>query len=372
MAVSGTITGVRISGIACAVPETVVGNEVFAARFGGEQMAKFEKMVGVKERRISTVDQTASDFAFTSAQKLKAAGRWSEDDVDGIVFVSQSPDYVLPATACVLQKRLGVKTGCLAFDVNLGCSGFVYGLFIASSLLKMDGVRKVLLLGGDCSSKLVSPRDPSSAPLFGDAGFAVVLERDDMASPLQYAYCTDGNGFNAIVAPGLMMAGRHPVVYSAQGDERHIPFPLKDGDASSPVLYSDLHMDGMDVFNFTINEVPDLIKAELARAGLTSEMVDCFVLHQANRFVLKQVAMALGSSMKKVPVSMDRYGNTSVSSIPLTLCDYNERGAELGEKTVLMSGFGVGLSWGTLLGKFDFTVCEPITHGTDHFDDGIL
>ena len=372
MAVSGTITGVRIAGVACTVPETVVGNEPFAARFGAEQMAKFEKMVGVKERRISTAAQTASDFAYAAAQKLKAKGLWSAEDVDGIVFVSQSPDYVLPATACVLQKRLGVKTGCLAFDVNLGCSGFVYGLFIASSLLKMDGVGKVLLLGGDCIAKLVSPRDPSSAPLFGDAGFAVVLERDESAPALQYAYCTDGNGFDAIVAPGMMMAGRHPVVYSERGDARQVPFPVTDGDGSKPVLYPDLHMDGMDVFNFTINEVPDLIKAEIARAGLTADSVDYFVLHQANRFVLKQVAMALGSSMKKVPVSMDRYGNTSVSSIPLTLCDFNERNPDQGVKTLLMSGFGVGLSWGTLLGKFDFSVCEPIAQGTEPFDDGIV
>ena len=132
MAVSGTFKNVRIAGIACAVPETVVDNAAFAERFGAEQMQKFEKMVGVKERRISTPDQTASDFACAAAKRLQEGGVWKSDDIDAVIFISQTPDYALPATACVLQYRLGIKKDCIAFDVNLGCSGFVYGFAVTA------------------------------------------------------------------------------------------------------------------------------------------------------------------------------------------------------------------------------------------------
>ena len=367
MAISGTIHNVRISGIACAVPETVVGNDFFASRFGEEKMKNFEKMVGVKERHVAPNGMTTSDLAFRAACELKDL--WSEDDVDAILFVSQTPDYQLPATACVLHKRLGVKKSCVAFDINLGCSGFVYGMYIASMLLNGGSVRKVMLLGGDCSYKLVSIDDQSAAPLFGDSGFAVVLDYDESASAVDYSFCTDGNGYKAIIQPGITYAGRMPIVYSANMKSRELGNLLaREGD--SPMSLSELHMDGMDVFNFTINEVPDLIKEQMECSGLTEQDVDLLVLHQANKFVLKNVAMATGFSMKKVPISMDRYGNTSSTSIPLTLCDYFMSNPESGKKKVLMSGFGVGLSWGALVTDFDFAACRKIVLGAEVCAEG--
>ena len=326
MAVSGTVRNVTIRGMACAVPKLCIDNKCFSAKFGDEQMCKFENMVGVTGRHITGESETTSDLAFQAALRLGKSGCWAGDDVDAVLFVSQTPDHILPATACDLAERLGVKKGCVAFDVNLGCSGFVYGIFVAASLLQMGGVDKVLLLGGDTITKLTKPTDAASAPLFGDAGFATVLEKSNGASPIHYAFMTDGSGAKAIEA---QIGGR-------------------------------LSMDGMDVFNFTINEVPSLIKEQMSQLGLTQEQVDYLVLHQANKFVLKQVAMATGFSMKKVPISMDRYGNTSSASIPLTLCDVKEHEAELSVKKVLMSGFGVGLSWGTLAMDFDFNVCHGI------------
>lgn len=369
MAVSGTIRGVRFSGIACAVPETVVTNDAFVARFGEEQMQKFEQMVGVKQRRMAPPELTTSDFAFRAMNELRAC--WSPNDLDAIIFVSQTPDYQLPATACVLQHRLGVKKSCIAFDVNLGCSGFVYSVFLASSLLKMDGVRKVAILGGDCSLKPASLSDSSAAPLFGDAGFAAVLDSDETAPVIDYSFCTDGAGFKAIIEPGVTYGGRMPAVRTADGNGRdfgQLLAPAEDGQQ----LLSELHMDGMDVFNFTINEVPDLIKEQMERSGVSPENVDLMVLHQANRFVLKQIAMMTGFSMRKVPVSMDRYGNTSSTSIPMTLCDYAERNSGTGKRKVLMSGFGVGLSWGTLVCDFDFACCRPVIVGAEPFKEGML
>lgn len=365
MAISGTIQNVRISGVACAVPEMVVKNDVFVARFGAEQMQKFEKMVGVKERHVAPSGMTTSDLAFRAVNEIKDC--WTPDNVDAIVFVSQTPDYCLPATACVLQKRMGVKKSCVAFDVNLGCSGFVYGMYIASSLINGGNVSKVALLGGDCSLKPVSGDDPSAAPLFGDSGFAVILDRDETATPIDYSFCTDGSGYKAIVQPGVTYAGRMPIAFNEATKVCNLGNLLTRGETCAP---SELHMDGMDVFNFTINEVPDLIKEQMARSGLAEADIDLMVLHQANKFVLKNVAMATGFSMKKVPISMDRYGNTSSTSIPLTLCDCEERNPGLGKKKVLMSGFGVGLSWGTLVMNFDFGVCRKVVLGAEIFKEG--
>lgn len=320
MAVSGVVKGIKISGIACAVPETMVANGEFVATFGQEQIDKFEKMVGVKERWRTAGPESTHSLVLDAVKRL--GGNFVPADISAIIFVSQTPDYKLPATACVIQDELGASKDCLAFDINLGCSGFVYGVFVAASLLKMDGIRKVLLCGGDTISKITDPQDSASAPLFGDAGFAAILERDETAPDIRYAFKTDGSG--------------HAAIECQEGGR--------------------LTMDGMDVFNFTINEVPDLIKAEMAAAKLTAEDVDYLVLHQANKFVLKQVAMMTGFSMKNVPISMDRYGNTSSASIPLTLCDLASR--DQGVKKMVMSGFGVGLSWGTLIMDFDLSVCK--------------
>ena len=319
MAVSGVISGVRLSRLACAVPPTVVMNECFSSAFGAEQMQKFEKMVGVKERRMTSEGETTATLAVRAAKKIADI-----KDVDAVLFVSQTPNRVLPATACIIHQELNLKSDCIAYDINLGCSGFVYGVFSAAGLFKMDGIRRILLCGGDTISKLTDKNDSASAPLFGDAGFALMLERDEAATEIRYAFKTDGTGSRAISCD----FGGH------------------------------LAMDGMDVFNFTINEVPDLIKAEMSAAKLIAEDVDYLVLHQANRFVLKQVAMMTGFPMKKVPISMDRFGNTSSASIPLTLCDLADR--DQGVKKVVMSGFGVGLSWGTLIMDFDLSVCQPI------------
>lgn len=329
MAVSGTISNVAFGGMACAVPRHRVDNSVFSNTFGREQMSKFEKMVGVCERRVAGEAESTADLAYASALRLKDNACWTPNEVDAVLFVSQTPNHVLPATACDLQHMLGIKKDCAVFDINLGCSGFVYGVFVASSLLQMPNVEKVLLLGGDTITKLTRADDASAAPLFGDAGFALVLKKDGVATPIHYAFMTDGAGAKAIEAP----IGGH------------------------------LAMDGMDVFNFTINEVPALIKAHLSNLSLSPDQVEYLVLHQANKFVLKQVATLTGFSMKKVPISMDRFGNTSSASIPMTLCDMKERENSLGVKKVLMSGFGVGLSWGTLIMDFDFDTCFGIVGG---------
>ena len=172
---SGVAEGIRISAIACSVPNNSVANDHFVSLLGTEQMAKFEKMVGVVQRRLAPDGMTTSSLAISAGRKLIEDGSFRPDTIDAVLFVSQTPDYVLPATACVVQSELGVGKSAIAFDINLGCSGFTYGVFVAASLLKMEGVSKVLLCGGDVLSKIVDPADAASAPLFGDAGFAAVV-----------------------------------------------------------------------------------------------------------------------------------------------------------------------------------------------------
>lgn len=372
MSITGCVKNVEITGITSVVPSKRVPNEIFLDRFDEEVIQKFEKMVGVKERRYATDGQTASDFAFIAAGRLKDAGKWSVETVDAIIFVSQSPDYVLPATACVLHHRLGLKKDCLAFDVNLGCSGFVYGVFLSSSLLQMPNVNRVLFLGGDCISRMVSPQDKSSAMLFGDGGFAVVMEKTARQVLLHYNMCTDGGGYKAIITPGLMLAGRHPYVYRGERKIRDTELDIKCHEYGEGVRRGaeDLYMDGMDVFNFTINEVPDLLKQTLADLGKTANMLSYLVLHQANKFILKQIAMATGFSMKQVPISLDRYGNTSVTSIPLTLCDLFGANEALEPLEVLMAGFGVGLSWGSIFTSIVPAVCLPVEETDQYFKQG--
>jgi 3-oxoacyl-[acyl-carrier-protein] synthase-3 len=359
MATTGSVSNVAIRGIACTVSEKCINNESYSEVYGSENVAKFMAMTGVKSRYVALPDQAASDFTFVAARQVLQKVGWGPQDVDAIIFVSQSPDYPLPATACVLHHRLEFGKNCLAFDINLGCSGFVYGLFVAASICREHSIRRVLFCGGDVSTRGVSPEDRSVEMLFGDSGFAVALEYDASAAPCHFLFKTDGSGFKHIIVPAL--GHRRP-----KGDQtiREFGEGVRRGDQH-------LFMNGPEVFNFTISEVPMAIKQLMASVPWTPEQADYLVLHQANFFILKNIARMTKFPMTKVPVSMDRYGNTSVSSIPITLCDaFGDRGFDATPRKIVMSGFGVGLSWGVLALELDPSVCLPISHTSDFYVDG--
>ena len=361
MATTGIVSNVAIRGIACAVPEQSFSNDSCSAQYGSENVAKFIAMTGVKSRYVAAPEQAASDFSFVAAEQVLAKVGWNKHEVDGILFVTQSPDYPLPATACVLHHRLGLGKNCLAFDINLGCSGFVYGLFVAASLCHEKAIRRILVCGGDVSTRGISPDDKSMSMLFGDSGFAVALEYDPSVTPWNFLFRTDGSGFKNIIVPAK--GHRHP-----KGDETLREF-------GEGVWRGDHHLfiNGGEVFNFTISEVPLAIKQLMASIPWTSEQTDYLVLHQANHFILKNIARMTKFPMDKIPVSMDRYGNTSVSSIPITLCDaFGGKGLGGSLLKVVMSGFGVGLSWGVLSMELDPSVCLPIAKTGDFFVDGDL
>lgn len=359
-AASGVLRNVEFRAISCAVPDHVVDNDHYVKNFG-DGVAKFAKMTGVTSRRIAPVGQTASDLSCVAAKKVLDSNRVSGEEIDALIFVSQTPDYVLPATACVLHHRLGLKKTCLAFDINLGCSGFVYGLFVAASLCQQEGIRSVMLCGGDTITRLVSPNDRSAAMLFGDGGFAAVVSQKKIGSSAwHYLYGTDSHGFKSIIVPC--------------GAQRNMSGNREVRECGEGIFRSDydLYMDGTEVFNFTISEVPSAIKRLMALAGRTADNTDFLLLHQANLFILKQIAKMTSFPMGKVPISMDQYGNTSVSSIPITLCNLLSRGSGKEELKLVMAGFGVGLSWGVVSLSILREVCLPISVTSECFSEGGL
>ena len=356
---------IRISGIATAVPKNrEVLSEVYNELFGPDMVEGFSKTTGVVERRVTLPEQTASDLAFSAAEYLLKEKQVNREDIGILVFVSQTPDYRIPATACVLHKRLGLNKDCIAFDVNLGCSGYVYGLQIVASLLGNTNCKRALLLVGDTSNKRgyngsgIAPKDTSAIMLFGEGGAATLLEKSDNTSVINTAYRTDGEGFKAIIVPAG--CARKPI----GSYERTM---WADGNARSDY---DLYMNGVDVFTFTINEVPTMINEFVEENNLDKDSFDCYAFHQANCYIFKQLIKRAKIPKDKLHISMDRFGNTSVTSIPLTLCDKYGGVRESSEKSIFSCGFGIGLSWGIATFNVDQADILPIIETDEYYTDG--
>jgi len=343
---SGIIRDVDIKGIACAVPEQIINNEDYASVFGKENVQKFINLTGVKTRYVAKDEQCTSDLCYVAAKELMKKLEWEPSSIDALILITQTPDYAVPATACVLQHRLGLSEDCIAFDINLGCSAYVYGICTVSSILTAHGLNRALLLVGDTSNFGINQNDSATAMIFGDGGSATALERCDGKS-FTYFLKTKGSGFRSIMVPA--------------GHARTRGKQIQDES-----LYQ-LSMNGSEIFAFTITDVYKSIESFFEEYGIDRNYIDMFVFHQANLFILKNLARKLKIPMDKVPVSIDRYGNTSGESIPLTLVDVlgNEKSRE--PVKVFMCGFGVGLSWGGILMDIDRSVCLPMIYTSDYF-----
>lgn len=315
------ISGVEILGIASTIPKNKISNESLSGVYGEEDTKKLITSVGVNTRHVAPAGITTSDLCLDAATRLINSLEVDKSAIGAIVFVSQTPDYQFPATACILQDKLGLPESCIAFDVNQGCSGYIYGLYIASTILK-SGIENVLLLVGDLTSATLKPGDRSTEFLFGDAGTATLLSTNN-SKKLTFELGTDGSGFQHIIATDPQPSQNFPV----RG--------LKTAYCS---------MNGAEVFAFTLRVVPPLIKRMLTHQKITSEQVETVVYHQANNFMLKHLSKKSKLKQEQVPISIDKYGNTSSASIPLTLCSC----APMKRKKSLLVGFGVGLSWGAV------------------------
>lgn len=356
MAVFNT-SGIEIAGITCAVPDNYVPAESFIDRFGEETVGRFKEGTGIHSIYNALPEQTAGDLAFAAAEDLFSKVDIEKGQIGVMVFVTQSPDYRRPSTACVLQKRLGLPMDCATLEVALGCSGFVYGFQTAMSMVATSDTEYGLLLLGETASKLVDPMDKSIVMMYGDAGAAILLKKTD-DSKVTTLLKSDGDRYKSIVLPAGGFRDMSP------GHER---FMCSDGIERS--LY-DIFMDGTAVFAFSITDIPKTIKEYLAITESTINDYDVIALHQANYFILKQIIRRIKADKDKVPVSLDRFGNTGGMSIPLTLCDYY--GNQNNDSTVraLMCGFGIGLSWGVTSALLNVDNIFPVITTDSCYSEG--
>ena len=342
---TGVLKNVGIKGMACCVPDNIVKSEKYNTIFGEENVGKFINMTGVKSRHIALDEQCASDLCYLAAKKLIEKLGWEPSSIDALVFITQTPDYAVPATACVLQHRLGLSEDCIAFDVNLGCSGFVYGAWLAATMISMQDLNRVLLLIGDTSNFGIDQSDSATAMLFGDGGSATAFEKSE-GKEIKYFLKTKGSSFKAIIVPAGHARSR--------------------GSGGS----CQLAMNGSDVFTFTITDVPRAVGRFMEDYAITDDDVDMYAFHQANLFIIKHLAKKLKLPMEKIPISIDRYGNTSGESIPITLVD--ALGYEKSHEPIklLMCGFGVGLSWGGIYTEIDRSMFLPMIYSNDYYKEG--
>lgn len=329
---TGQFQNIKIAGLSVAVPTEKVSVDSYASIFGTENIEKFKEMTGVLSVSRAKPNQTASDLGYEAAVDVFEKSDVSKKDVGFLIFVSQKPDYRMPSTAFVLHKRLGLPENCLCFDLNLACSGFIFGLQTILSLLDNSESTAALLITGDTSVKTLSPHDRTMVMLFGDSGSATLLKKSDNCPPIRLSFRTDGHRFKSIITPAGAYRNRN---------QPHERVAWSDGILRSDY---DTHMKGMDVFGFSITDVPQLMKDFMSWRETTADDYDYFVLHQANNYILKQLSRKLKIPTEKIPVSLDRFGNNSSNSIPLVLADHFG-GKQQGELHIFISGFGAGLSF---------------------------
>lgn len=324
------------------LPGQTLDNQRLAAESTQWTAEKIEAKTGIRERRISAADECASDLAVRAAEKLFASGACRPADIDYLLLCTQSPDYLLPTTACLLQERLGLSTAIGALDFNLGCSGFVYGLGLAKGLIETGQARNVLLITAETYSKFIHPQDMNVRTLFGDAAAATLVQGTEatggaVPAPIgPFVYGTDGRG-----APNLIVQ---------QGGVRRIPpvIPAEESpsNGSGP---SNLFMNGPEIFSFTLRAVPAAVNALLDRAQLRPDEIDLYVFHQANAYMLEHLRAKMKIPPEKFQVAMGHCGNTVSSTIPIALQHAQADGRLRTGDRVLLVGFGVGYSWGATL-----------------------
>ncbi|MBS0524218.1 MAG: ketoacyl-ACP synthase III [Proteobacteria bacterium] len=330
------VSGINVAGIYGAVPTQVVENASMTSLAPPEELKKLVKSIGIERRHVVQEGQCTSDLAADAAQALLADLGWPADSIDLLIFVSQTGDYQLPATACLLQDRLGLPKSCASFDIGLGCSGYVYGLWVACNLLRSLAGSRALLLVGDTSTSILAPADRTVQFLFGDAASATAIERKADAEDMTFVLGTDGSGAKHLIVPGGAGRDRR----GATADEQ-----ASRGDGGRGPR--DLFMDGPQVFNFTLREVPALVNSVIQEAGLNMESIDKFVFHQANEYLLDYLSRRAKLPADRMVKILRNYGNTSSASIPLAIADALGPDLEAGSVRTLLAGFGVGWSWGS-------------------------
>lgn len=334
--------GVGITAMSAAVPKRVVINREYTEVFSKEEADEIVDKTGIEQRRFADENTCSSDLCLAAAERLIADNGINKEDIDLLVFISQTPDYRMPATSVTLQHRLGLSNKTIAFDINLGCSAFLYGLLVMYGMMERSGLKKALLLDGETRSKVYSPRDRRSAFLFGDGGVAALIERDQKFGKSSFSLNSDGSRADLIMIP----AGGYRHMSSAETVVEKVVDEF--GNMRSE---EQGYMRGGDVFNFVIREIPRDIKNTLAYTEKTVDDFDYVVFHQANNFINSYIAKKMKLDNEKIPSTIAKFGNTSSVSVPLTIVS-ELKGKLDGKKELLMSAFGVGMTWATAVVPF--------------------
>lgn len=329
----------HIASVAYHLPAAVLTNDDLAAEFPEWTVDKISAKTGISRRHIAAPDEFSSHLGIAAAQELFTRDGIDAASIDYLIMCTQSPDYYMPTTACLVQEGLGLRHDAGATDITLGCSGYIYGLGLAKGLIESGQAESVLLVTADTYSKFINPRDKSVRTIFGDGASATLVrgvEGDDGLTGITYG--TNGaGGKNLIVPNGGLRAGTD-IAPKAAVDARDL---VESG--------HDLYMDGPEIFNFTLDVVPTTVDEILRKTGMSKDDVDLFVFHQANAFMLEHLRKKLDVPAEKFFVSLAESGNTVSSTIPIALADAVEQGVLRSGMKVLIMGFGVGLSWGGMI-----------------------
>ncbi|MDR0559842.1 MAG: ketoacyl-ACP synthase III [Prevotellaceae bacterium] len=328
-----------VKAISYYLPENELTNEQLAQEFPEWTVEKIAAKIGVSKRHIAAENETAADMGVKAAEKLFAKHEIDRNSIDFLLFCTQSPDYFLPASACIMQNRLGLPVSCGALDFNQGCSGYIYGLSLAKGLIAGNMAKNVLLITSETYSKHLHPKDKGNRTIFGDAAAATLISVDGFAEIGNFSLGTDGRGAeNLIVKTGAFRCKekKNDLIF----DENNFP-------KSSDYLY----MDGGEIFNFTAKAVPELVENVLSKNSLQQKEIDLFVFHQANRFMINFLRKQLKIDSERFFVFMENVGNTVSSTIPIAL--YEAQKQDVLKGNILLAGFGVGYSWGATVLKLN-------------------
>jgi 3-oxoacyl-[acyl-carrier-protein] synthase-3 len=351
------IQNIEIKGVSVALPTEAISVDSFKGIFEEDSIKKFSELSGVQQIYRSHSKQTASDLGYEAAVNLFDKLLVDRKEIGVLIFVSQKPDYRTPSTAFVLHHRLGLEEDVICLDINLACSGFVYGLHTAAAILKNSIKSKALVITADTSHKTISPQDRTMIMLFGDSGSAVLLNRKEDSESLKFGFKSNGSKFKSIVTPAGAFRNK---------GMNYIEEPWSDG-----IVRSDYntHMKGMQVFDFSIKDVPNWINEFLLFTNENLETFDYFALHQANLYMLKQISRKTKMPFEKLLISIQKFGNNSSNSIPLLFADHLNNEKVNSQSKIFITGFGAGLSWACATLEIESKNILPIIFTDNYFNN---
>lgn len=330
---NGVFENVELVAVSAATPNNRINLSDYGARYGEDLVNRIMQSTGITEVAVTPKEQTCSDLCVEAAKHLLEGRKISPEDIDGLVYVSETTDYIAPTTSAILQDRLGLPKSSIVFEIHLSCSGYVYGLFQAAMMIESGYCKNVLLLVGSTMTRYMNEEDRAMQMISGDAGSASLIAFTEKKKPMKFAFFSDGSGYKGLIIPagGIRMPIQHGVTDVLEYDD--------EGNGHTK---EDLVMDGMAIMVFSTRIAPKLIKGLLESEGLSTDDVDVFLLHQANKIIVERIGKLLKAPIEKVPLGLQKTGNTGLTSVPLMMCNQFSGNNPHFKKSIIC-GFGSGL-----------------------------